>query len=224
MRCWPGYYGNYSQRNGACDARCWYKPTRSRGAWWNTARYAADLPVVGNQPRPATDNALGAAMMSLFKAVAHPGDRYAREHGDDAAARTVRRGTSQWDLAMRRLQEQLYHEGFEAAAVNGRALAADDFSSHRRRQFIELARNMMNRVCRMWMNSSALPKADLNEGGASGVVHVMTVHKAKGLTFDVTLVPDLEGSRLDAVEALHASHDHGEVEWVMDLPRGLCGG
>jgi len=192
--------------------------------------HVANLSVVGESAtRPATDNALGAAMMSLFKAVAHPGDRYAREHVAMTPLREQFEGEPpQWDLAMRRLQEQLYHEGFEAAAREwSRPLAIDDFSSHRRRQFIELARQYDESGLRDVDEFIGFADSwDLNEGGASGVVQVMTVHKAKGLTFDVTLVSDLEGSRLDArrAEALHAQvDDHGEVEWVMDLPRqDLC--
>ncbi|MDP7052062.1 MAG: 3'-5' exonuclease, partial [Verrucomicrobiota bacterium] len=58
------------------------------------------------------------------------------------------------------------------------------------------------------------------------VVQVMTIHKAKGLTFDLTIVPDLEGSRLDATrrDALHThTDDEGEAEWILDLPpKEIC--
>ena len=192
--------------------------------------HVADMPVVGESAtRPATDNALGTAMMSLFKATAHPGDRYAREHVAMTPLFEQFEGEPhQWGPELRQLQEQLYREGFEAAAREwSRHLATDDFSNHRRRQFIELARQYDESGLRDVDEFIGFAESrDLNEGGASGVVQVMTVHKAKGLTFDVTLVPDLEGSRLDArrAEALHAqADDHGEVEWVMDLPRqDLC--
>ena len=58
------------------------------------------------------------------------------------------------------------------------------------------------------------------------MVQVMTIHKAKGLTFDITIVPDLESKRLDQArkESLHARRsENGEVEWIMDLPgKDLC--
>ncbi|MFL2905401.1 MAG: UvrD-helicase domain-containing protein [Limisphaerales bacterium] len=192
--------------------------------------HVAELPVTGESAtRPAIDNALGAAMVSLFKAAAHPGDRYAREHVAMTPLRELFEGEPhQWEPAMRQLQEQLYREGFEVAAREwSRRLVTDDFSSHRRRQFIELARQYDEAGLRDADEFIGFAESrDLNEGGVSGVVQVMTVHKAKGLTFDVTLVPDLEGSRLDArrSEALHAQADHyGDVEWVMDMPRqDLC--
>ena len=58
------------------------------------------------------------------------------------------------------------------------------------------------------------------------MVQVMTIHKAKGLTFDITIVPDLESKRLDQArkESLHTRRsENGEVEWIMDLPgKDLC--
>ena len=80
--------------------------------------HVAELPVTGESAtRPAIDNALGAAMVSLFKAAAHPGDRYAREHVAMTPLRELFEGEPhQWEPAMRQLQEQLYREGFEAAA------------------------------------------------------------------------------------------------------------
>jgi len=57
-------------------------------------------------------------------------------------------------------------------------------------------------------------------------VQVMTIHKAKGLTFDITIVPDLEGNRLDQArkESLHPRRSvDGEVDWILDLPsKDVC--
>ncbi|SVD20510.1 uncharacterized protein METZ01_LOCUS373364, partial [marine metagenome] len=70
---------------------------------------------------------------------------------------------------------------------------------------------------------TAQEAADIS--GAS-VVQVMTVHKAKGLTFDATILPDIEGSRLDEVrkDALH-THKTGEGDagWILSLPgKDIC--
>ena len=35
---------------------------------------------------------------------------------------------------------------------------------------------------------------EISEAAGASVVQVMTIHKAKGLTFDITIVPDLEVS------------------------------
>ena len=192
--------------------------------------HVPDLPVAAESAtRPATDNALGMALLSLFKSAAHPLDRFAREH----VLMTPLRGRfgsdpDKWEGILRQVQVQVYREGFEVTAREWSApLATDDFSRHRRRQFMEVARQFDEtgrRDIDEFIEFAA--SRDLNEGGATGVVQVMTVHKAKGLTFDVTVVPDLEGNRLDSrrSEVLHAhENSDGEVSWVMDLPRqNLC--
>ena len=55
---------------------------------------------------------------------------------------------------------------------------------------------------------------------AAGVIRVMTVHKAKGLGFDVVILPDLEGKTLTERRdglAVQKAPDRS-VEWVFDLP------
>jgi ATP-dependent helicase/nuclease subunit A len=54
----------------------------------------------------------------------------------------------------------------------------------------------------------------------AAVVRVMTVHKSKGLGFDLVVLPDLEGTKLAVRRrnlALQRSRNRA-VEWVLDLP------
>ena len=188
------------------------------------------LPVTGESAtRPATDNAAGRALLSLLKAAAHPMDTYAAEHVRmTPLAKKLPDDHPGWANTMRAIQEQLYHQGFERTVREWAGeLATDDFARWRVRQFIEMARQFDETGLRdidefIWYAQ----QRELNEGTGSKVVQVMTVHKAKGLTFDVVLVPDLEGERLDARRrsALYAQEDEaGEVEWVLELPKqDLC--
>jgi ATP-dependent helicase/nuclease subunit A len=60
----------------------------------------------------------------------------------------------------------------------------------------------------------------VRDADTAAVVRVMTVHKAKGLGFDVVVLPDLEGTRLAARRrglAVQRARDR-TVEWVLDLP------
>jgi ATP-dependent exoDNAse (exonuclease V) beta subunit len=56
-----------------------------------------------------------------------------------------------------------------------------------------------------------------------GVVRVMTVHKAKGLGFDLVILPDLEGVKLASRRAGLAVQraDDRSVEWVLDYPNKI---
>jgi ATP-dependent exoDNAse (exonuclease V) beta subunit len=60
----------------------------------------------------------------------------------------------------------------------------------------------------------------VREAEAAEALRVMTIHKSKGLGFDVVLLPDLEGIRLDCRREGLAVQKAGDrsVEWVLDLP------
>jgi ATP-dependent helicase/nuclease subunit A len=63
----------------------------------------------------------------------------------------------------------------------------------------------------------------VREADTAAVVSVMTVHKAKGLGFDVVILPDLEGTKLDSRReglAVQKAADRS-VDWVLDLPGKL---
>jgi ATP-dependent helicase/nuclease subunit A len=65
-----------------------------------------------------------------------------------------------------------------------------------------------------------LESARLAEGGAGQVVQVMTIHKSKGLGFDVVFLPDLESDSLAGLrsEVAVSRDSQGEVEWILSLP------
>ena len=58
------------------------------------------------------------------------------------------------------------------------------------------------------------------EPDTRSAVQVMTIHKSKGLTFDVVILPDLEGTKLTQVRKSIGVKRNAqrEVEWVYDLP------
>jgi ATP-dependent helicase/nuclease subunit A len=63
----------------------------------------------------------------------------------------------------------------------------------------------------------------VRESETAGVVRVLTVHKAKGLGFDVVILPDVEGQTLAQRRvglAVQRAADRS-VEWVLDMPAKL---
>lgn len=177
----------------------------------------------------ATDNPLTGALLALLRAAAHPGDTFAREHLAMTPLAAVLRagGLADADGLTRRVLAELQAEGFAATLEHWlRALephlAADDaFSRLRGRQLVAAAREFDEAGRRdvaeflAWAGDYTLRETD-----TAGVVRVLTVHKAKGLGFDLVILPDLEGQTMAQRRAGLAVQKGADraVEWVLDLP------
>ena len=176
-----------------------------------------------------TDNPLGAALLALFEAAAHPGDGLAWEHlrmtplGGVLAAE----GLAGPDELTLHLLGGLHADGFERTVeawlrrLDSHLAPGDAFSRERGAQFAAAARMFDATGSRevgefiRFMESYTEREAE-----SASVVRVMTVHKAKGLGFDLVILPDLEGSKLDQRRdglAVQKAADRS-VEWVLDLP------
>lgn len=179
-----------------------------------------------------TDNPLGAALLSLFKAAAHPGDLLAWEHLRMTPLGSVLEAESiaSPDALTKKLLGGLHADGFERTVemwlrhLDGRLAPGDAFNRERGAQFAAAARKFDNTGSRdidafiRWMESHAERASE-----SASVVRVMTIHKAKGLGFDLVILPDLEGSKLDKRRdglAVQKAADRS-VEWVLELPPKL---
>lgn len=176
-----------------------------------------------------TDNPLACALLALFRAAAHPGDKAAWAHVRMTPLHVVLE-TEQCatdDALTVRLLGEIHAEGFERTVEAWvrrlePALAADDaFSRERGRQLAEAARLFDETGSRDVAEFvQFVERHTVRDADAAAVVRVMTVHKAKGLGFDLVVLPDLEGTRLAARRrglAVQRAADR-TVEWVYDLP------
>jgi ATP-dependent helicase/nuclease subunit A len=178
------------------------------------------------------DNPLGAALLALVRAAAHPGDTLAWEHVRMTPLRTVlaAEGIMTPETATTRLLAQLHADGFERTMEFwlGRLEAAldphDGFSRGRARQFAAAAARFDRTGSRDVAEFvQFMERHVVREPEGAEVVRVMTIHKAKGLGFDVVLLPDLQGRRLDQRReglAVQKTKDRA-VEWILDLPPKL---
>jgi len=179
-----------------------------------------------------TDNPLGAALLALVQAAAHPGDTLAREHVamSPLAAVLARAGVTTPEALTRRVLGQIHADGFERTmehwvrALDGELAPDDAFSRERGRQLVEAAAAFDATGGRDAAGFVAFVERYAVRGAeVAGAVRVMTIHKSKGLGFDVVILPDLEGSRLDqrrAGLAVQRAPDR-TVEWVFELPPKL---
>lgn len=196
-------------------------------------RREGGLPAVAESDlHVCTDNPLGAALLALAKTAAHPGDTLAWEHVQMtplARVLAAERLVAPEDVT-RRLLEEIHSDGFERAMAGWArrlepALAADDaFSRERARQFVAAAGLFDATGSRDVAEFIAfMERHAVRDVESAAVIRVMTIHKAKGLGFDVVILPDLEGQKLDCRRdglALQRAQDR-TVEWVLDLPGKL---
>ena len=193
-------------------------------------RRAGGLPAVAESDlHIALDNPLTCALLALLRVAAHPGDTFAREHlaMTPLAAVLGAAGVGGPDELTAQILGELHAEGFAATlarwlwALEPHLATADEFSRMRGRQLVEAAREFDEGGRRdvaeflAWAEGCTLREVD-----TAGVVRVLTVHKSKGLGFDLVILPDLEGQTMaQRREGLAVQHTADRaVEWVLELP------
>lgn len=179
----------------------------------------------------ARDNPLTCALLALLRAAAHPGDSLAQHHvrmTPLAAILTAEQITNHAALT-RRVLAELHADGFATTIERWLrrlmpGIAGDTFSGERGRLLVAAAAEFDESGSRDV--AEFLEFADrftVRDTEAAGVVRVMTVHKSKGLGFDLVILPDLQGDSLDTRReglGVRKAADRS-VEWVFDLPPKL---
>lgn len=165
----------------------------------------------------ATDNPAASAMLALLKAATHPSDQFSWQHvlmsplGEVIAA--------QWPEAegrtplacnqgrrgrfMRCVLEQVTAAGFAETLRTWQGWLLDQVPA-----LDSFSRGRLDDLCRAAREFDAGGSRDVDEfiafaegwsvreSAHSGAVQVMTLHKSKGLTFDIVLLPDIHDSHM----------------------------
>lgn len=184
--------------------------------------------VAESDVRVAGDNPLTCALLALLRAAAHPGDRFAQEHvGMTPLGRLLEaERLTTGDALTARVLEEIYADGFAATLERWlRKLATvveiDAFSAERGRLLVEAAEGFDENGSRDVAEFLEFAERHtVRESDTARVVRVMTIHKSKGLGFDLVLLPDLEGSKLATRRdglAVEKGADRS-VEWIVELP------
>jgi ATP-dependent exoDNAse (exonuclease V) beta subunit len=190
-------------------------------------RREGGLPAVAESDlKIATDNPVGVALLALVHAAAHPGDRFAAEHVamTPLAGALAAEGLATRAALSRRILGELSEGGYEAWAERwlARLPLAGAFVQERARQFAAAAAQFdatgqrdPDEFVRF------MSEYTLREPESAAVVRVMTIHKSKGLGFDVVVLPELQGQKLDRSPSglsLQRDAEHAP-EWVLELPK-----
>jgi ATP-dependent exoDNAse (exonuclease V) beta subunit len=194
---------------------------------------AGGVPAIAESDlRVGADNPAGAALLALLQAAAHPGDTLAWEHArmSPLGAALAAEGITAPEALTRRVLGQIHAQGFGRTAefwakkIEARLSGGDAFTRGRLRQFVAAAGAFDATGSREAGEFMAFMRDyALRDPEGAGVVRVMTIHKAKGLGFDVVVLPELEGRKLaqrrDGL-AVQRAPDRS-VEWVLDLPNKI---
>ena len=208
-------------------------------------RAATGMPVVCESDLSiASDNPVTSAMLALLQFAAHPGDTFAWQHLQMTPFAEVIHGLAPHAdpdnhpgkpalrrAVVRQVLEQVAENGFH----NTLRRWCEGLMRERRRQGLELdafSRSRVNELCGCARQFDSTGSRDTDEfltfaqswteRGAShdGAIQVMTVHRSKGLTFDVVVIPDLgyPYTFLTRFSMGHETEAGGQVRWLTKLP------
>jgi len=152
---------------------------------------------------PVADSPAVLALLALLRIADHPGDRVARYHAAHTPAARLLPASFDWasegtaERLSRELRRRLVLEGY-GPVVSGwaRRLAPEAGARDRRR-----LRQLSSLAFRWDALASLRPaefvrwvQAERVEDPGAARIRVMTVHQAKGLEFDIVVLPDLDTS------------------------------
>lgn len=171
---------------------------------------------------PCSDNDLGAALLSLFRAVAHPADTLSLRHVKMTPLRPI---VEERDFPLGVLR-RLRRDGFAGTVAFWLAgLPSNAFSTGRSHEFLQACtdfdalRGAAGTIDEFTQFAQTFVSV---EDPADGAVRVLTIHASKGLDFDMVVLPDLEGLALASRRReapVHLQADaSGRVQWGMELP------
>lgn len=208
-------------------------------------RTATGMPVVCESDLfIASDNPVTSALLALLQFAAHPGDQFAWQHllmtpllkvmqglPHEADPNTKPEKPALRRAVVHRVLAQVAELGFhdtlrwwsEALMQERRRqrLDLDAFSRGRMDELCGCAREFDNTGSRDTDEFLTFAKSWTERGDShDGAIQVMTIHRSKGLTFDVVVIPDLGYPYTFAHRHTtgRESDAHGEVQWLTKLP------
>lgn len=182
-----------------------------------------DIPVAVEGESAVTDNPVVLLLLALVQYAAHPGDTLAREH---LRMSPLFRPTTEEGPVSASLLTEIYQDGYQTFLRRwsehlDAAHPLDDFGRHRLHALLDAAGEFDATGNRHPDDFTAFVRAyTFPEQAADSTVRIMTVHKAKGLGFDIVLLPELTGSITAGLDrGIHIARDaEGQPDWALLMP------
>lgn len=176
------------------------------------------------------DHPVTSAFRSLVKLAEHPGDTFAWQHvGMTPLAAHIGQGVRPPAELVVRLLNTIHTHGFESLIATWGELIAAQLDAYSRKSMDDLvgaAREfdaVGSRNCLDFI--SFLESYEVADAAAACAVQVMTVHKAKGLEFDMVVLPELDrgggiqSSGSGGLFLKRSASVSRRPEWVLEMPR-----
>lgn len=177
------------------------------------------------------DNNFIATLTSLLKLTQHPGDNFAWKHLEISPLEPylpkTRIAKSSFIAGINR---EIHYSGFEKFLLKWIRSVDDkltDFERYRARQLLEAAREYDGQSSgrRVTDFIDFLSEYEINDPTNSETVQVMTVHKAKGLQFDLVILPAMDSANgitsVGSIDIHIKRSDDIErrPEWLLKMPK-----
>ena len=170
---------------------------------------------------PASDNPVGIVLSHLLKWLADPADTFAREvlEMSPIAALLQARVAESWNGIWERLTTRASEIGFAGMIEEVVELKWPDLSSFGRRRagdiigalaILDAQGGTTVREAAAWIE-----RLEVSQSPGAAAVQVMTIHKSKGLGFDVVLLPDLPNDTIPSSQYFTVAQGEG---WLCQTP------
>ncbi len=181
------------------------------------------------------DNGLASAFLSLIKYAEYPGDTYARKHiAMSPLSKVMKKRGLNFDKLAPELLHTIYNQGYAPLIrawlhAAGMASCEDAFTRECMRHLLEAAAlfDQQGRKKALEFIGCIRQYCIEDQQASAGAVHVLTMHKAKGLEYDAVFLPELQGRNILSSGGLglavktHREHTSRVPDWALYMPNRL---
>ena len=173
----------------------------------------------------AKDNAIGVALLSIFRISAHPEDGFSWGHiMMTPFKKMIETKYPNIEQLGDFVRSSIWNNQFTETLrklVSSLGMQLDEFNSMRVDQLLKAASIFDKRGSRsIDAFVRFMENYTLRESGQPGTIQVMTIHQSKGITFDSVILPELEGNTFSSMNLgteikYNVAHD---PEWILNMP------